>query len=81
MKRTLITLLVSIHALACAAVLVSCQNPDDTRKAVAIGELGLQVLQAKKVISAEDAALARQTGQILITPAAEAPAPVAPSSK
>ena len=53
----------------CAA-LTSCQNPADTQKAVAIGELGLQVLVAKNVIKPEEADLARQTGQILITPAA-----------
>ena len=55
--------------ILCAA-LTSCQNPADTQKAVAIGELGLQVLVAKNVIKPEEAALARQTGQILITPAA-----------
>ena len=73
MKRTLITVLIAIHALACASVLVSCKNPEQTQKAVAIGELGLQVLVAKKVLKPEDADLARQTGQILITPAAPAP--------
>jgi len=73
MKRILITLLVTIHALACASVLVSCQTPEQTQKAVAIGELGLQVLVAKKVLKPEDAALARHTGQLLITPAAPAP--------
>lgn len=58
----------------------SCQNPQDTAKAVAIGELGLKVLEAKKVITPEQADLARQTGQILITPTLPA-APITPSGK
>jgi hypothetical protein len=64
MKRILTLLLIT-------AALTSCKNPADTQKAVAIGELGLQLLVAKNVIKPEAAALARQTGQILITPAAE----------
>lgn len=56
--------------LTLCAALTSCQNPDTTQKAVAIGELGLRVLVAKKILKPEDADLARQTGQILITPAA-----------
>lgn len=71
--------------LICAA-LTSCQNPADTQKAVAIGDLGLSVLVAKKVIKPEEADLARQTGQILITPAAReitlvSPEPTAPVGK
>ena len=71
--------------LLCAA-LTSCQNPADTQKAVAIGELGLDLLVAKKVIQPEEADLARQTGQILITPAAGetvlvSPMPTAPVGK
>lgn len=81
MKRTLITSLITIHALACAAVLVSCKNPQDTQKLVTIGELGLQTLVAKKVIKPEDADLARQTGQILITPTTPPSATIAPSGK
>lgn len=74
MKRTLLA------SLALALTLPSCSNPQDTAKAVAIGELGLQTLVAKKVIKPEDADLARQTGQILITPTPPA-APIAPSGK
>jgi hypothetical protein len=56
--------------LLLVAALTSCQNPANTQKAVAIGELGLRVLVAKNVLKPEEAELARQTGQILITPAA-----------
>jgi hypothetical protein len=59
-----------ILPLLILAALTSCQNPATTQKAVAIGDLGLRVLVAKKVLKPEDADLARQTGQILITPAA-----------
>jgi hypothetical protein len=57
-----------ILPLLLIAALASCQNPEATQKAVAIGDLGLRVLVAKKVIKPEEADIARQTGQILITP-------------
>lgn len=50
------------------AALTSCQNPADTPKAVAIGQLGLDILVAKKVLKPEEAAAAKTAGQILITP-------------
>ncbi len=78
MKNRIITLLVAVHALACASVLVSCKNPQDTAKAVAIGQTGLDLLVAKKVIKPEDAVLATQVGQILITPTPES---IQPSGK
>ncbi len=82
MKNRIITLLVAVHALACASALVSCKNPQDTAKVVAIGQTGLDILVAKKVIKPEDAVLATQVGQILITPADQAPAaPITPSGK
>lgn len=80
MKHTLLTSLALVHIAAAGLALTSCSNPQDTAKAVAIGELGLKVLEAKKVITPEQADLARQTGQILITPTPPA-APLAPSGK
>ncbi len=78
MKNTLITIATLLVGLGSASCLVSCKSPQDTAKVVAIGELGLQVLVAKKVIKPEDAALALQTGHILITPN---PEPLTPSGK
>lgn len=74
MKRILASL-VTIHLLFAAAALTSCQNPEDTAKAVAIGQAGLNILVAKKVITPADAALAQQAGQILIAPAEPLPPP------
>lgn len=82
MKNIIITLLVAVHALACASVLVSCKNPQDTAKAVAIGQTGLDLLVAHKAIKPEEAEAAKQLGQILITPTPEATAaPITPSGK
>lgn len=78
MKNRIITLLVAVHALACASALVSCKNPQDTAKVVSIGQTGLDILVAKKVIKPEDAVLATQVGQILITPTPES---IQPSGK
>ncbi len=78
MKNRIITLIVAVHALACASALVSCKNPQDTAKVVAIGQTGLDILVAKKVIKPEDAVLATQVGQILITPTPES---IQPSGK
>jgi hypothetical protein len=77
--------LLLIIAILCAA-LTSCKNPANTQKAVAIGELGLDLLVAKKILKPSDADIARQTGQILITPAAGetvlvSPEPNAPVGK
>lgn len=80
MKLKLLTL-----TILCAA-LTSCQNPANTQKAVAIGDLGLDLLVAKKILKPADADIARQTGQILITPAAGetvlvSPEPTSPVGK
>ena len=71
--------------ILCAA-LTSCLNPANTQKAVAIGELGLDLLVAKKILKPAEADIARQTGQILITPAAGetvlvSPEPTSPVGK
>jgi hypothetical protein len=68
--KTNTTSMLRILLIGILAALTSCQNPANTQKAVAIGELGLNLLVAKKVLKPEDAELARQTGQLLITPAA-----------
>jgi hypothetical protein len=68
MKNTVITLATILVGLGSAACLVSCKNPQDTAKAVAIGQTGLDILVAKKVIKPEDAESAQKLGQILITP-------------
>lgn len=81
MNRTLLTSFALVHIAAAGLALASCQNPQNTAKAVAIGELGLKVLEAKKVITPEEADLARQTGQILITPTTPPAAPITPSGK
>lgn len=57
-------------AALCLLSLPACSNPADTQRAVAIGKLGLDLLVKRGVITAEDAATAREAGQILITPAA-----------
>jgi hypothetical protein len=72
MKRTL--LLITLAALTS---LTSCKNLD-TAQAVAIGQTGLDLLVAKKVIKPEEAAAAQKLGQILITPT---PEPITPSGK
>jgi uncharacterized membrane protein len=70
-KPCLLTLgILHLLLIFVGTALTSCQNPTNTQKAVAIGELGLRVLVAKNVLKPEEAELARQTGQILITPAA-----------
>lgn len=68
----------SIFLLLVSSVflLTSCENLD-AQKAVAIGEIGLQVLQRKGVLTAEDVTDARNAGQILIKPAVPAKQPVA----
>jgi hypothetical protein len=68
--KTNTTSMLRILLIGILAALTSCQNPANTQKAVAIGELGLNLLVAKKVLKPEEAELARQTGQLLITPAA-----------
>ena len=62
------SILTLLLLMVLTALIPSCKNLEDTKKLVAIGDLGLQVLVAKQVINPEDADLARQTGQILITP-------------
>lgn len=62
MKHTILTILA-------IASLTGCQNPADTQKVVAISQIGLDILVAKKIIKPEDAELIRTTGQVLITPA------------
>lgn len=71
------SILALLLLMVLTALIPSCNNLEDTKKLVAIGDLGLQVLVSKKVIKPEDADLARQTGQILITPT---PPPSAPPS-
>lgn len=68
------SLVLRVLTVAIITALTSCKNPEDTRKVIAIGEKGLDILVAKKVLKPEDADIARQTGQLLITPAAT-PAP------
>lgn len=57
-------------AALCLLSLPACSNPADTQRAVAIGKIGLDLLVRRGVLTEQDAADARQAGQILITPAA-----------
>jgi hypothetical protein len=86
MKTNTTTSMLRILLIGILAALTSCQNPANTQKAVAIGELGLNLLVSKKIITPAAADIARQTGQILITPAAGetvlvSPEPTAPVGK
>lgn len=67
--------LLHLFLIFVGTALTSCQNP---AKAVAISQLGLDILVAKNVLKPEEAAAAKAAGQILITPAAPV---VEPSGK
>jgi hypothetical protein len=47
--------------------LTSCKNVEDTKKVVAIGQVGLDLLVKHKVISTEDASVVKETGELVVT--------------
>lgn len=84
MKTRLLQLsaIVGFHAIffAVALCLPSCQSgqPIDEARLARIGDVALTVAERTGKISAEDAALAREAGKLVLTPA---PAPAETATK
>ncbi len=80
MKTRLIQLSITLLGCLAAACLPSCQSgqPIDEARLARIGDVALAVAERTGKITPEDAALAREAGKLVLTPA---PAPAETATK